>query len=116
MEHQEYWQAVRAKVCEKCIDGDGHGNCRLDPSIECALQKYFPLIVDTVRRIKSDQMEDYVRELRLITCAQCKYQTVNGYCIVRDQVDCALDRYFPLVVEAIEEVGRASQNQSPTHH
>lgn len=104
MEYQSYWPSIREKVCTKCVDGDGFGNCRLDPAIECALQKYLPLIVDAVNRVRSDEMEDYVRELRAITCAQCSQQSVNGYCLLRKEVDCALDRYFTLVVEAIEEV------------
>ena len=107
MEYQPYWQAIRAKVCAKCIDGDGFGNCRLDPAIECALKLYLPLIVEAVSRATSDDMEGYVRELRAITCAQCSQQSVNGYCLLRKEVDCALDRYFPLVVEAIEEVNVA---------
>ncbi len=109
MELQEYWQAIRTNVCTKCLDGDGYGNCRLDPAIECALQNYLPLIVNAVSRIESDQMDDYVRELRAIMCAQCKYQSANGYCVLRSEVDCPLDRYFPLVVEAIEEVNMSHQ-------
>ncbi len=109
MELQEYCQAIRTNVCTKCVDGDGYGNCRLDPSLECTLQNYLPLIVNAVSRIDSDQMDDYVRELRAIMCAQCKYQAVNGYCVLRNEVDCPLDRYFPLVVEAIEEVNMSHQ-------
>ena len=108
MEYQPYWQAIRTKVCTKCIDGDGFGNCRLDPAIECALQQYLPLIVQAVSQVKSAEMEDYIRELRAITCTQCSRQSVNGYCMLRNEVDCALDRYFPLVVEAIEEVHAAA--------
>ena len=107
MEYQPYWQAIREKVCLKCVDGDGSGNCRLDPVVECAIQQYLPLIVQAVGRVASEEMEDYVRALRAITCAQCSHQSVNGYCMLRKDVDCALDRYFPLVVEAIEEVNVA---------
>ncbi len=114
MENQLYWQAIQAKVCMKCIDGDGAGNCRLDPGIECALQQYLPLIVEAVNRVQSDEMSDYVRELRAITCAECSHQSRNGYCLLRKDVDCALDRYFPLVVEAIEEVNQAAGNN--IHH
>jgi hypothetical protein len=109
MEYEQYMQAIRAKVCTKCIDGDGFGNCRLDPAIECALLQHLPLIVEAVSRVTSEEMEDYVRELRAITCAQCSHESINGYCMLRKEVDCALDRYFPLVVEAIEEVNAAAR-------
>jgi hypothetical protein len=104
MNYQEYWSVIKEKICGKCIDGDGSGNCRLDPSIDCALQQHLPFIVNVVNHIKSDKIDDYIRELRLVVCERCKYQTVNGYCALRTEVDCALDRYFPLVIEAIEDL------------
>lgn len=113
MELQEYWQAISEKICIKCIDGDGHGNCRIDPAIECALQKYLPMIVHAVERVNSDEVSDYVVELRGIVCAQCTHQTINGKCTLREDVDCALDRYFPLVIDAIEEVKIRRYTKNP---
>jgi hypothetical protein len=110
----EYWKAIEAKVCVKCIDGDGAGNCRLDPAIACALQQYLPLIVRAVERVSSDRVEDYIAELRGIVCAQCIHEAPGGRCMVREQVDCALDRYFPLVIDAIEEI-KARHNVSSPH-
>ena len=109
MKPRDYWQAIHEKVCMNCIDSDGHGNCRLDPAVECALQMHLPLIIQVVNKITSSSMDDYVRELRAIVCNRCKYETVNGTCGLRAEVDCALDRYFPLVVQAIEEVNRQAE-------
>ncbi len=108
MEFQAYWQAIRQKVCVKCLDGDGYGNCRLDPSRDCAVLGYLPQIVEAVSRTKSRNMDEYVLALRQSVCSQCKYQLTDGHCVLRTEVDCALDRYFPLIVEAIEEVQNAS--------
>ncbi|MBI5216752.1 MAG: hypothetical protein HY960_13450 [Ignavibacteriae bacterium] len=102
-----YWQAVQQKICAKCIDGDGTGNCRLNDREECALKSHFPQIVQTVLSIKSDHVEPYVFALRNNVCATCIHQAPDGKCQVRSSVDCGLDRYYPLVVEAIEDV-RAS--------
>lgn len=104
MELSEYWQAIQENVCARCVDSDGAGNCRLDSSVECPLLKYLPLIVNAVHRVTSDRVDDYVVELRDIVCAQCRHQSPDGKCALRSQVDCALDRYFPLVIEAIERV------------
>ncbi len=112
MDLHSYWQAIQQKVCVKCIDGDGKGNCRIDPSITCALEQYLPLIVTAVSRVNSKKIGDYVAELRNIVCSQCHYQSVNGRCILRSEVDCGLDRYFPLVVEAIEEVNEHHPSQA----
>ena len=105
MDHvDEYWLAVRKKVCEKCVDGDGVGNCRLTPGQVCALQKHFPQVVRAVLSVKSAGVQPYVEALRLDACAVCEHQALDGTCALRTQLDCGLDRYFPLVIEAIEQV------------
>ena len=104
MDLQQYQEAIRLKVCARCIDGDGHGNCRLDPSANCPLLEYLPLIVSAVSRVNSNRVEDYVAELRGIVCAQCVHESADGTCVRRKEVECALDRYFPLVIQAIEEL------------
>ena len=104
MELQQCWEVIRANVCSKCVDGDGHGNCRIGPGRECALEKYLALVINAVERVRSECVQDYVTELRAIVCAQCRYSHPDGHCILRGEVECALDRYFPLIIEAIEQV------------
>ena len=106
MEHtlEEYWDAVQRKVCLKCIDGDGRGNCLLGTVDECALKAHFPKIVETVLAVRSSDMEPYLTGLRQNVCTQCRHQSADGTCVLRNEVDCALDRYFPIVAEAIEEL------------
>ena len=112
MEHtlDEYWNAVQRRVCLKCIDGDGHGDCRLGTADECALKAYFPKIVETVLAVRSSDIEPYVHRLRRNVCTECRHQSVNGNCLLRNEVDCALDRYFPMVAEAIEDVHSRDEN------
>ncbi len=99
-----YWQAVQRTVCAKCIDSDGHGNCLLSDDDACGLRSHFPRIVETVLSVQSDSLEPYLEALRNNVCAHCKHQSPEGKCMVRAQVDCGLDRYFPLVIAAIENV------------
>ncbi len=100
----QYWAAVQNRVCVKCIDGDRHGNCRLAPQFECALKAYFPGVVRVVKSTSSENVLDYVAALRKEVCAQCREQSLDGRCYVRSMLDCALDRYFPRIIEAIEGV------------
>lgn len=104
VETRIYWQAVRDRVCTVCLDSDGHGNCRIDSSHECTIQKHLPLIVGVVNSAENGDMNACLRELRGTVCSRCRFQTVNGYCTARENIDCALDRYFPLVVGAIRGV------------
>lgn len=100
---EEFWQELQAKVCVKCLDGDGQGNCRIAGSGFCAMKTYFPHIVDVVQSVKSDSIVPYEEQLRKRICGACESQSLQGFCVLRDEVECALDRYFPLIVEVIEE-------------
>jgi hypothetical protein len=100
----EYWAAVQEAVCHHCIDADANGICRLGTEEDCALITFFPEIVATVNSVDSQSMQPYVDALRANVCSECQQQEPNGFCALRHSVDCALDRYYPLVVSAIEEV------------
>ncbi len=100
----QHWSVIRARVCRKCIDGDGKGGCRLPIDDSCALDKFFPEIVETVTAVHADSYQDYVNALRARICKSCGHQFADGVCKKRDTLECALDRYFPIVVDVIESV------------
>ncbi len=115
MNEQAYWNEIQERICRKCVDGDGTGRCLVDPNVGCVLQTQLPLIISTVAKVKSDLVADYTAELRAIVCGQCAHQAVDGSCAVRADLACALDRYFPLVVEIIEELKERKINL-PSHY
>jgi hypothetical protein len=100
---QEYWEAIQAKVCVKCLDGDGSGNCRIASDGFCALQAYFPKILEVVNSVYSHSIVPYEELLREKVCGACTQQSLSGQCSIRNDSECALDRYFPLIVEVVEE-------------
>ncbi len=100
---EEYWQALQAKICVKCLEGDGQGNCRIAHDGFCAMKMHFPQILEVVNSVYSHSILPYEEELRRKVCFHCKNQTSDGRCSLRDHVECSLDRYFPLIVEVIEE-------------
>lgn len=102
----EIWQALQDRVCVKCLDGNGLGDCRIAQDGFCALKAYFPSIVEVVRSVQSFSIIPYEEKLRLNVCSRCKNQSSTGECILRRYVDCVLDRYFPLIVEVIEQTQR----------
>ncbi len=101
------WDSIRQKVCRKCIDGDGKGGCRLPIDDSCGLAKFFPEVVEVLSSVHSDSIRDYVDVLRGNICTHCEYQFANGVCKKRDALDCALDRYLPLIIDVIESVKRS---------
>jgi hypothetical protein len=105
---QDYLDAIRRRVCSVCIDAvysDGHQfvRCGLPKSRTCPVELYLPQVIEVVESVDSPLIEDYVTVLRDKVCAVCE-QSQEGVCALRLKADCALDRYFMLVAEAIEEV------------
>ncbi|MFQ5769152.1 MAG: hypothetical protein ACE5HX_01350 [bacterium] len=113
---QEYLNAVRSRVCSVCIDGVFENEhkfirCGLPADRTCPIELYLPEVIDVVETTESPRLEDYVTILRDKICASCE-QTEEGVCDLRLKADCALDRYFMLVAEAIEEVQAQQANES----
>ena len=99
-----YWEATKQRICKKCIDGDMKGNCRLPVGEQCPLEAFFPEIVTTVTTVQANNFEGYIDALRKNVCAKCEEGLLKGDCERRNKLECAVDRYFPLVVETIESV------------
>jgi hypothetical protein len=96
------WSEVELEVCRVCIDSVG-GVCSGIQSDRCALKKRFAGVVDAIASVTSVAYGPYVEALREKVCAECEHRFAEGRCSVRDNVECALDRYYPLVIDAVEE-------------
>jgi hypothetical protein len=99
----EYWEALHERICTKCVDGDSKGGCTISDDRECSLKKHLPLILRAVNSVYSKSIGPYEEQLRSKVCSQCSEQSADGNCTLRATVECALDRYFPLIVQVIEE-------------
>jgi hypothetical protein len=109
-DEKKYLEEIQTRICPKCIDGDGHGNCLIAHGTECAVNRFFPQILDVVRSVHDTSMEPYEAALRTKICGACINQSPDGRCAIRDDVECSLDRYFPLIVLAIEELDLCEVN------
>jgi hypothetical protein len=111
--NQEYLDELLSRICPKCVDGDGEGDCRIAQGRECAIRRFYPQIVEVVRSTYSTSMVPYEAALRAKICTVCVHQAADGKCALRDDVECALDRYFPLIVQVIEESDLKKRLTSP---
>ena len=94
---------VRRKICGVCSDRTEDGSCGLDQPASCALFRLFPQVAQAIQSVDSSEIRDYVAAIRSRVCSICIEQTPEGSCEMRRQVECALDAYLVLIVEAIEE-------------
>ncbi|HEY4612676.1 MAG TPA: hypothetical protein VII11_06805 [Bacteroidota bacterium] len=111
-----YWDEIQSKICHKCIDGDGTGRCLLPSDVQCPVRLYLPEIVTTIVNVKSESYDAYIHSLRRNVCILCENQKADGSCDHRIHLECALDRYFPLIIHVVEDVKeqlKASYSPAP---
>jgi hypothetical protein len=94
---------VRDKICRVCSDRTVDGNCGLEQPSACALFRLFPQVAQAIQSVDSDEINDYIAAIRAGVCSLCQEEMPDGSCEVRQQVQCSLDAYLLLVVDAIEE-------------
>lgn len=94
---------VRNRICGVCSDRKTDGTCGLEVPGQCALFRLFPQVAEAIQSTHSDNIEDYINAIRQNVCSVCCAQESDGNCGQRQEVQCALDAYLLLVVEAIEE-------------
>jgi len=94
---------VRNRICGVCTDRKMDGTCGLENPGQCALFRLFPQVAECIQATQSDHIEDYINAIRRNVCSVCTAQDPAGDCGLRQEVQCALDAYLLLVVEAIEE-------------
>ena len=107
----KYLEAIKEKICPHCIEGDGTGNCHISFDKLCTIEVNYDRIVKSILATKSDRYEDYVAGLRENVCENCSYGASED-CDERNAVECPLDRYYPMIVDAIEELGVAGLREA----
>jgi len=100
----KYLKAIQDRVCGICVDSNEKGNCTLNEKEVCAVQFYFPQILDVVHSMDSEDINEYHNKLKNVVCLECKAQEDDGHCYLREDANCSLDRYFSLIVETIKLV------------
>jgi hypothetical protein len=99
----EYVEAIRTRVCVECIYRTGRGICGDGRWEDCALNRYLSDVIDVVNTVKEKNAEASMAEFHRRICDRCKAAT-GGVCAIRTEAECALERYFPQIVEAVCEV------------
>jgi hypothetical protein len=94
---------VRNRICPVCTERTAEGDCGLEEPSACALFRLFPEVARAIQTVQSDDIQQYVDAIRRQVCTQCADQESDGSCETRHRVQCALDAYLLLVVDAIEE-------------
>ena len=100
---EELEAIVRNRICSVCTERTTEGQCGLETPSSCALFRLFPQVAQAIQSVRSDDIHQYIEAIRRNVCSVCEEQARDGSCEVRRQVQCALDAYLLLVVDASEE-------------
>lgn len=103
---------VRDRICRVCTSRTVSGDCGLEEPSSCALFQLFPQVAAAIQSVHSDDIQQYIEAIRREVCSVCAGQAADGSCETRQQVECALDAYLLLVVDAIEEATGRSFDKS----
>jgi len=93
---------LRQRICPTCVRYTSRHTCSLPPTRPCALFGNLPMIVDIVRRVQSPSIGPYLDAVRDKVCRVCHHEDNHGSCPMRDDLDCALNTYLPIIVEEVE--------------
>ena len=99
----KYLKAIKQNVCTICVDSGEKGGCTLNEKESCALEQFLPKIVDLIHSVQTESIAVYNKLLKEKICSECRSRE-GGRCELRDDANCSLERYFPLVVEIIQKV------------
>lgn len=94
---------VRNRICKVCTERTVDGQCGLEQPSSCALFRLFPQVARAIQSVQSDDIHQYIEAIRNGVCSVCADNAADGSCETRQQVQCALDAYLLLIVDAIEE-------------
>jgi len=103
-EVEKYMKAIRENVCAICVDSNEMGECKLTEKELCAVELFFPQILEIVQKSNDRDYDLFEKALKEDVCKKCRASTDGDYCYLREDSNCALDRYFPLIVEIIHKV------------
>jgi len=102
-------ERVRDTICRACIYEKAGGGCALE-KMACPIMNKLDQVIEVVRTTHAERIDPYVDRLRQVVCAECAMQSVEGHCPMREHADCALDDYFVLLVDLVEQELAAEPN------
>ncbi len=112
---EELEAIVRNRICNLCTERTIDGQCDLESPSSCALFRLFPQVAQAIQSVQSDDIRPYIEAIRRNVCSVCEEQAGDGSCETRQQVQCALDAYLLLVVDAIEEATGKTFDKNSIH-
>lgn len=101
---EAYRDAVAKYVHAVCFDRNLDPDSKVDTEATCRIERFLPQMVQLAKAAGPNNMPGFEAAVEQTICRQCGNLDALGVCRVREQAECCLYRYLPLVYEAIHSV------------
>ena len=98
---QDYRDAVAQQVHAICFDRNLDPQSTVNTEAACRIERFLPELVRLARMVGPNDMAAFEAAFERTICAQCGHLDAVGTCPVREQAECCLYRYLPLLYDAI---------------
>jgi hypothetical protein len=102
----KYLKAIKENVCAICVDSSEKGKCTLHKDETCAVEFYFPQIMEIIKDNYNSDKKIMLDKLRAKICVDCRAQNEEEFCYLREDANCSLDRYFNVIVDVVYKVDK----------
>ena len=102
--YRAYREALRRRVCAICLDGADDGHCGLESARRCPVDERLVELVDLLVEMRGRHDTRHAAAVEARICSRCTQREASGRCGMREDGQCALAVFLPLIVEAIDEL------------
>ncbi|HTP80883.1 MAG TPA: hypothetical protein VMM57_10850 [Bacteroidota bacterium] len=103
-----YEEAIRQKVCGRCIERTGHGICGSGMMEECLLNQHMQEILEVARNVVIRSLDDYLRAVRTLQVLFSRYEreAAEGPNVLDARVPGLLEQYIPDIIDAVDRLNK----------
>jgi len=99
-----YRDAIAARVHAICLDRNLNPASSLNTESTCRIDQYLSQLIEVANAIGQGDPAAFNAAVEKTICLQCGQLDALGTCRVREQAECCLYRYLPLIYDAIHQV------------
>ena len=98
---QAYREAIARRVHGICFDRNLDPTSKVNTEANCRIERFLPQLVELAKATGPKNGAGFETAVEHTICIQCGNQNALGECHVKEQADCCLYRYLPIVYETI---------------
>lgn len=108
---ERYREALTRHVHSICWNRNLDSQSMINTEADCRIERLLPNLVALAKLVGPGDYATFESALPSTICVTCGNQDMSGDCRVREEAECCLYRYLPLVYDAIHSVDEAPSDR-----